>query len=69
MFTHMDRNKRGHMVDISSKEITERLARAGGSIRMKKTTLEAIRDLNIKKGDVLAIAQIAAVREPRRLLN
>lgn len=66
MFTHMDKNKRGHMVDISDKDVTSREARAWGRISMKRETLEAIKDLKIKKGDVLAIAQIAAVQGAKK---
>lgn len=66
MFNHMDENHRGHMVDISEKEITQRQARAQGRIRMKKETLEAIKELRIKKGDVLAVAQIAAVQGAKK---
>ena len=66
MFTHMDKNMRRHMVDVSAKDETTRLARAAGSIKMKKETLEAIRELKIKKGDVLAIAQIAAVQGAKK---
>ncbi len=66
MFNHMDKNLRGHMVDISDKDITTRVARAQGRITMKATTLEAIENLRIKKGDVLAIAQIAAVQGAKK---
>ncbi|NLY37462.1 MAG: cyclic pyranopterin monophosphate synthase MoaC [Tissierellia bacterium] len=66
MFTHMDENLRGHMVDISEKDVTLRQARAGGSIMMQKNTLEALLELRIKKGDVLAIAQIAAIQGAKK---
>lgn len=66
MFTHMDENLRAHMVDISEKDITLRQARAGGSIKMQKSTLKALGELRIKKGDVLAIAQIAAIQGAKR---
>ena len=62
MFTHLDEKLRGQMVDVSQKDSTLRKARAGGSLEMKKETVEAISDFKIKKGDVLAIAHIAAIQ-------
>lgn len=62
MFTHLDKNKRGQMVDISKKEISQREAVAKGSIRLKKETVDAIKNEEIKKGHVLDIAQVAAIQ-------
>lgn len=61
-FTHMDENNRGQMVDVSQKNVTSRTAVARGRILLKKETVDAIKDLKIKKGDVLAIAQVAAIQ-------
>lgn len=61
-FTHMDENNRGQMVDVSEKDVTFRTAVARGRILLKKETVDAIKDLKIKKGDVLAIAQVAAIQ-------
>ncbi len=61
-FTHMDENKRGQMVNVSAKDVTKRKAIARGAIRMSSETAKAIQDLKIKKGDVLAIAQVAAIQ-------
>lgn len=61
-FTHMDENNRGQMVDVSSKEITSRTAVARGKIILKEETIDAIKNLKLKKGDVLAIAQVAAIQ-------
>lgn len=66
MFSHMDKNLRGHMVDISEKDISLRQARAGGSIKMQKKTLEALAQLQVEKGDVLAVAQIAAIQGAKK---
>ncbi len=49
------------MIDISSKDITQRKARARGEITLKKTTIEAVAKGKIKKGDVLSTAQTAAI--------
>ncbi|HHW94252.1 MAG TPA: cyclic pyranopterin monophosphate synthase MoaC [Clostridiaceae bacterium] len=62
MFTHLDKNKRGQMVDVSQKKVTERAALARGMIRLQPETIQAIQDVALKKGDVLAIAQVAAIQ-------
>lgn len=62
MFTHLDENKRGQMVDISGKNPTKRVALARGSIRLQQETIDAIEEVKNKKGDVLAIAQVAAIQ-------
>lgn len=49
------------MVDVGDKPITERIAVAKGEVHMTHATFELIRDGNIKKGDVLTIAQIAGI--------
>ncbi|MDO5048114.1 MAG: bifunctional molybdenum cofactor biosynthesis protein MoaC/MoaB [Anaerococcus sp.] len=61
MFTHLDKNGRGQMVDISDKTDSLRHALAEGSISLKEETIKAIKEEKIKKGDVLAIAQVAAI--------
>jgi cyclic pyranopterin phosphate synthase len=62
MFTHLDENGRGQMVDISEKSPSIRQALARGYMKLKKETIEAIKNEKIKKGDVLAIAQVAAIQ-------
>jgi cyclic pyranopterin monophosphate synthase len=64
--THLDEAGRARMVDISGKAPTERLARASGSIRMEVSTLAAIRDNQIAKGDVLSVARIAGIMGGKR---
>jgi len=59
--THFDKAGRGRMVDVSDKEITTRIAVASGEIHMLKNTLEHIQQGKLKKGDVLAIADVAAI--------
>ncbi|MDO5026441.1 MAG: cyclic pyranopterin monophosphate synthase MoaC [Tissierellia bacterium] len=68
-FTHMDENNRGQMVDVSKKEISERTAVARGRILLKKETIDAIKDLKTKKGDVLAIAQVAAIQGAKQCFS
>lgn len=54
------------MVDVSGKASTHRIARAGGMITMQPATLEIIANGTAKKGDVLAVAKIAAIMAAKR---
>lgn len=60
-FTHTDSSGKAIMVDIGSKEIQQRSAKATGHIRMSEETLNLIGDNLLKKGDVLTVAQIAGI--------
>ena len=64
--THVNQGGEARMVDVGGKAETERQARASGSIRMRAETLAAIRDNQVKKGDVLAVARIAGIQAPKR---
>lgn len=64
--THVDKTGRVTMVDVGSKPDTARLAVARGHITMKPETLALIRDGAVKKGDVLAVAQIAGIMAAKR---
>ncbi|MBP9477231.1 MAG: cyclic pyranopterin monophosphate synthase MoaC [Sebaldella sp.] len=66
---HFDKNGKAVMVDISEKNETERTAVATGEIRMEKNTLETIKTGNIKKGDVLGTARIAAIMASKSTHN
>ena len=54
------------MVDVSGKPITRRRASAEGSIRMRPDTLAALRAGRTPKGDVLAVARVAAINGAKR---
>ena len=54
------------MVDVGGKEVTRRLARAGGRIAMRPETLAMIRAGSAAKGDVLGIARVAAIQAAKR---
>ena len=56
-FTHFDASGQAHMVDVSGKDPTKRVARAGGRIAMRAATLELIRGGGASKGDVLGVAR------------
>ena len=60
-FTHLDERGRARMVDVGAKPDTIREAVARGEVWLKPATLSLIRDRHVAKGDVLAIAQVAAV--------
>lgn len=60
-FTHFNESGRAHMVEVSEKEDTKRIAVATGIIKMKKETVNMIKDGLIKKGDVLSVAQIGGI--------
>ena len=64
--THIDAQGRARMVDVGQKPDTERIAVARGEIHMKKETLDLIRAGQIKKGDVLTVAQIAGIAGSKR---
>lgn len=64
--THFDRAGRARMVDVGEKPEAERVAVASGRILMAPETRELIRQGRAAKGDVLAVAQIAAVMGAKR---
>jgi cyclic pyranopterin phosphate synthase len=64
--THFDASGQAHMVDVSAKAETHRIARASGSIRMLPATLALITSGQAKKGDVIGIARIAAIQGAKR---
>lgn len=64
--THIDDQGRARMVDVGAKPDTERIAVAKGEVQMKPETLDLIRAGQIKKGDVLTIAQIAGISASKR---
>ena len=65
-FTHFDNDGKAIMVDISDKNVTERLASAISSISMNEQTLNMIKSGNAKKGDVLGIARIAGIMAAKK---
>lgn len=59
--THIGASGEAHMVDVSAKDDTVRVAVAEGHVVMKAETLAVIRDGNAKKGDVIGTARIAGI--------
>ena len=64
--THINEQGRARMVDVSAKEGTQRVARAAGFVHMATATLELVRTGGCKKGDVLAVAQVAGIMAAKR---
>ena len=64
--THFDAQGQAHMVDVGSKDSSHRVARASGVIRMRPATFALIAEGRAAKGDVLAVARIAAIQGAKR---
>jgi cyclic pyranopterin phosphate synthase len=65
-FTHFDADGRAHMVDVSGKDVTGRVARAGGLVRMAPETLAGIEAGTAGKGDVLGVARLAGIMAAKK---
>jgi len=65
-FTHFNEEGLPKMVDVGSKEETEREALAYGKIIAKKETIDLIKEGKIKKGDVLSVAQVAGIMAAKK---
>ena len=59
--THFNEEGRARMVDVGEKNSTQRIAIATGQVYLQPSTMRLIKDGGIKKGDVLAVAQVAAI--------
>lgn len=64
--THFDEDGRARMVDVGSKDETIRTAVATGRVEMQPATVELVRLGRAAKGDVLAVAQVAAIMGAKR---
>ncbi len=65
-FTHINDKGEAQMVDVGDKSTTERIATASARVKMSEQTLTMIVEGNHKKGDVLAVARIAAIQAAKR---
>jgi cyclic pyranopterin phosphate synthase len=61
-FSHIDHSGKANMVDVGNKDIQERMAKAKGFISLGLSTIKLIRENQIKKGDVLTVAEIAGIQ-------
>ena len=64
--THFDDQGHAHMVDVSGKPLTDRVAMAEGVVRMSPETLALITEGRAKKGDVLGVARLAGIMAAKR---
>lgn len=64
--THFDSRGNAVMVDVSEKDVTDRVAVARGVIRVNEAAFAAIRDGTAKKGDVLGVARVAGIMAAKR---
>lgn len=65
-FTHFNEEGRAHMVDVSAKNITSRTAKATATVFVNSETYAKIKEGKMKKGDVLAVAQVAGIMGAKR---
>ncbi|MGC8643439.1 MAG: cyclic pyranopterin monophosphate synthase MoaC [Isosphaeraceae bacterium] len=64
--THFDETGAARMVDVSGKEVSLRVARASGWVRMKPATLGLVAERTLSKGDVLEVARLAGIMAAKR---
>ncbi|WP_037227088.1 cyclic pyranopterin monophosphate synthase MoaC [Roseobacter sp. GAI101] len=64
--THFDGKGDAHMVDVSDKAVTSRIATAENYIKMKRETFDIITEGRAKKGDVLGVARLAGIMAAKR---
>lgn len=68
-FTHLDDEGKANMVDISFKQESIREATAEGFVYMSADTLNAVREQDLAKGDVLSVARIAGIQGAKQCSN
>ena len=64
--THLDGDGHVHMVDVSDKSDTIRVAKAVGSVQLSNNSMAALLSGNLKKGDALAVARIAGIMAAKK---
>ena len=64
--THFDHAGASKMVDVGDKPVSERRAKASGSVRMAPETLQRILNKSFAKGDVLEVARLAGIQAAKR---
>ena len=66
---HINESGNLHMIDVSGKEITTRVARASGTITLSDEALSSVVKLSNKKGDVLNAARLAGINAAKQTSN
>jgi cyclic pyranopterin monophosphate synthase len=64
--SHFDENGQAHMVDVSAKPVTDRIAVARGHVVMSAETLALVTEGRAKKGDVLGVARLAGIMAAKK---
>ncbi|MCP5107159.1 MAG: cyclic pyranopterin monophosphate synthase MoaC [bacterium] len=67
--THLNEEGQANMVDVSNKKIVHREATASGAVFLQKETIELIKNNLLEKGDVLAVARIAAISGAKKTFD
>ena len=67
--THFDQKGDAHMVDVSDKPVTSRVATAEGWVKMARETHDIIAEGRAKKGDVLSVARLAGIMGAKQCSN
>lgn len=67
--SHLDGGGAAHMVDVSGKAVTDRVAVAEGYLRMARETIAAVEAGDLPKGDVLGTARIAGIMAAKQTAN
>lgn len=67
--THFDAQGDAHMVDVSQKDVTDRIATARGRVEMATQTADLVRQGTAKKGDVLGVARLAGIMGAKQCAN
>ncbi|MBI2997944.1 MAG: cyclic pyranopterin monophosphate synthase MoaC [Deltaproteobacteria bacterium] len=64
--SHLDAEGRARMVDVTGKDVTERIAAARGKILMRPETLTLIMEKKVEKGDVFSVARVAGIMAAKK---
>lgn len=64
--SHVDADGKARMVDVGGKEITKRMASASATVRLNPEAFSVVKENRSKKGDVLAVAKIAAIQAAKK---
>ncbi|OGP26434.1 MAG: molybdenum cofactor biosynthesis protein C [Deltaproteobacteria bacterium GWA2_57_13] len=64
--SHLDAEGRARMVDVTEKDVTERIAVARGKILMRPETLTLIMEKKVEKGDVFSVARVAGIMAAKK---
>jgi len=64
--SHLDAEGKARMVDVTAKDVTERIATARGAVFMRAETLELIVEKRVEKGDVFSVARVAGIMAAKK---